>query len=524
MDNSKLVDNELTPQQSDAAAVGLDDKRGLRYLLALVGVHVVVWTLLPLLVLQNSYYDILEELVWGRYWQWGYDKDPFLGSWLTALVTHVSGGALWAVYLLSQLAIAVTFIAVWRLARRFVSPAHALIAVFLLEGVYFYSLTSPEFNDNVLMLPLWALTCLYFYDALKGQKLWSWLFVGFFAGLAMMTKYYTGMLLLAMFIAVVFTPEGRRSFKHGGFYLALLVYALIITPNLLWLYDNHFVAFEYALNRGDVTHQVAQLALTHIINPLRFLGDMLAIMGPALAIFALCFLRKPRNNLSSADKRYLIIMGFGPLLLTTGFSVITGAHLRHMWGTPLFNLLGLFLIAWFAPQLTRKNTRRFIILTCGIFVWWMVYYVWSDTVYPYTRAKYNTQFELYAGKQLAKQVTDAWHKRYDVPLKYVAGDRIEVMNIAHYSADQPQAYFSWSQEHSQWINDANVKKDGAVFIWEINSSADNKLPVTLKQRFPGIEYQGEMNFNYVASPFANKLPAKDKLPAMQVGIAFLPPQ
>ena len=37
----------------------------------------------------------------------------------------------------------------------------ALFSVLLLEAIYFYNFTSPEFNVNVCQLPFWVLTVYY---------------------------------------------------------------------------------------------------------------------------------------------------------------------------------------------------------------------------------------------------------------------------------------------------------------------------------------------------------------------------
>ena len=48
----------------------------------IVGLHVLFWTLMPLLVHRNAPLDVIEGAVWGREWQLGYPKGPPLVPWM----------------------------------------------------------------------------------------------------------------------------------------------------------------------------------------------------------------------------------------------------------------------------------------------------------------------------------------------------------------------------------------------------------------------------------------------------------
>ena len=65
----------------------------------------------------------------------------------------------------------------------------SLVSVLLLEGIYFYNFTTPEFNVNVCQMPFWALSVLYCWKGFKDNKTSDWLLFGFFAGLGILSKY-----------------------------------------------------------------------------------------------------------------------------------------------------------------------------------------------------------------------------------------------------------------------------------------------------------------------------------------------
>ena len=46
-----------------------------------------------------------------------------------------------------------------------------LISVLLLESIYFYNFTTPEFNVNVCQLPFWSLVVYYSWKIFQAKKI-----------------------------------------------------------------------------------------------------------------------------------------------------------------------------------------------------------------------------------------------------------------------------------------------------------------------------------------------------------------
>ncbi len=77
----------------DSARMAPPDGEVLRKrLVLLLTVWAATWSLLPLAVLDNAFIDVLENIVWGGHFQFGYDKNPYLGAWIGALAAGISGG------------------------------------------------------------------------------------------------------------------------------------------------------------------------------------------------------------------------------------------------------------------------------------------------------------------------------------------------------------------------------------------------------------------------------------------------
>ena len=116
--------------------------------------HLFVWTLIPSLTNSNLPLDTIEALAWGSNLDWGFDKHPPMSAVMVEIIYQIFGSNDWAYYLLSQICIILSFFVVYKLSEEFLkNKLLCLISVLLLEGIYFYNFTTPEFNVNVCLIP-----------------------------------------------------------------------------------------------------------------------------------------------------------------------------------------------------------------------------------------------------------------------------------------------------------------------------------------------------------------------------------
>jgi len=492
-----------------------------RYLFIFIFVHLLVWTLGPTWVRGSVTHDTLESIAWGLQWQWGYNKHPFLTAWACALITKLFGTVGWPVYLLAQMAIATTFWAVWRLASKILSTLPALIATLSLEGVLFYNLNSFNLTPDSLQSPLWALLALSFYQAVTSQALRYWLLTGILAALAISTKYQVALLFLPMLGFCLSNPIARQSFKREGIYLGLALMLVMISPHLVWLYQHDFITLTYAFGTPkEYTHQ--QYGLNHLIYPLRYLANNLGnIMGLLILLWPFYRAEKTALNLGPFNWQFLLWLGLGPLGLSILLCVITGSHFPPRWSTPYFFLLGILLMAWLKPNISPRQLKQFILtlIVLGSLIWlgrmgsivlgsYFEKDLRSDTYQP--------------NQQMAEYLTTLWQQRFHRPLAYIAGSHYLVAALSVYSPSQPKPYFDWSYRESPWINEADLEKQGALVVWDVGSNytwdaesaANTQLPKAIRERFPNLEFLGNMQFNRLTKQHA----------PLTIGVALLPPK
>ena len=128
------------------------------------------WTLIPSLTNHNLPLDTIESLAWGSNLDWGFNKHPPMSAFFLEIFYQIFGSQDWAYYLLSQIFVLISFYYVFKFAHEILRNIKlSLISVLLLESIYFYNFTTPEFNVNVCQLPFWSMVVYYSWKINKTE-------------------------------------------------------------------------------------------------------------------------------------------------------------------------------------------------------------------------------------------------------------------------------------------------------------------------------------------------------------------
>ena len=266
-------------------------------------IHLIVWTLVPALTNHNLPLDTIEALAWGSNMDWGFNKHPPLSALAVEIFYQIFGNQDWAYYFLSQLFVISAFFIVWMFSKDFFqNQTYSLISVLLLEGIYFYNFTTPEFNVNVCQLPFWALTVLYCWRGFKDNKTTDWLLFGLFAALGILSKYSFIYLLVAMDVFFGYVLIKKKI--NLKCLISLIPFFLVLLPHLIWLTENDYVTMTYGLHR---TGSGDQNLLDHLFHPVIFLAKQIGILAPFF-LMAFFLVQRIKTKFNFKDEKLLFLL------------------------------------------------------------------------------------------------------------------------------------------------------------------------------------------------------------------------
>ena len=389
--------------------------------------HLAVWTLIPSITNHNLPLDTIEALAWGSNLDWGFNKHPPLSALAVKIFYQIFGSQDWVYYFLSQLFVISAFYFVFKLSKEILNTEkHALLSVLLLEGIFFYNFTTPEFNVNVCMLPFWAMTAYYAYKCLKDNLAKDYVILGIVAAFGFLSKYLFIYLLIGIKVFYIFYIK-KNNFKIN-YIIPGIIFLLILTPHLIWLIDNNYITITYGLKRtGEIKNY-----LDHIILPLTFLVKQIGILIP---FFILLFIltKSLKTNFPFKDQNLLFLLSIAilPIVLIFFTSVIMGAKIRTMWMTPFYLFIGTFFIYLFQNYIDINKLKSFNFIFIFLFLL-------SPILYGYVSISQTNKRTDYKGKEIAKEV-----ERNLIKLKYnnvmsVAGNEWIAGNLCYHLKYRPK--------------------------------------------------------------------------------------
>ena len=389
--------------------------------------HLILWTLIPSFTNNNLPLDTIEALAWGSNLDWGFNKHPPMSAFAIELFYRIFGSQDWAYYLLSQICVVVSFFVIFKFAEDFFkNKEFCLLSVLLLEGIYFYNYTTPEFNVNVCLMPFWVLTIFYLWKGLKENKTVDWLLVGLFAGFGFLSKYLFIYLGLAIDIFLFYMIYKKKiDFKC---IISIVPFFIVILPHLIWLTQNDYITITYGLHR---TGSVDQNFINHITYPLIFLVKQIGILIPFL-LMILFLVSKFKIKFSFKDNKLLFLLAINiiPIILVCATSIIIGAKIRTMWMTPFYLFFGVLLMYIFQNQVNLKKLNNFLFLFLFLFIL-------SPALYAYVSITQTDKRTDYPGKEIAQKIQNEWDKDFNNPINVVLGNEWDAGNLSYHLKSRP---------------------------------------------------------------------------------------
>jgi 4-amino-4-deoxy-L-arabinose transferase-like glycosyltransferase len=413
----------------------------------------------------DQFGDMLENYAWGIRWQLGNPHHPPLFGWITAAWFLVFPRTDVAYHTLGAANIAASLLVMLQIAKRYLDASQLVLSIAVALALPLLGFMSITYNANSAMTPFWALTVLAYLRVLERRRPADAFLLGVFAALAMLAKYYSAVLLLALLVHSIVDRETRPLWQTRLPLIALGAFALVLLPHVVWLVENDFAPFVFAVaEQGDRT--VANIAYREV----EFATAQILYGLPGLAVLGLY--RRPRDGCPLFDLRQfmtlaetqsgraLLAAGLLPVPLTMILGLVLWVPLTSNWSVPFFIFTPILLILLLPKRLADRRPR-----TAPVFA--AIFMAVLLALTPVIRNAIMAQGRNHAALPVAEIAAKAdaiWREQTDKPLKFVGGDAILSHGMAFYSAFQPHAIRGADFEARGWIEPGAVERSGAMVL------------------------------------------------------------
>jgi len=427
---------------------------------ALVG-YVALWTLYGTLAKgsQDIHSDMSEQFALSRELAWGYPKHPPLGMAVVRIWFTIFPTADWAYYLLAMATAGLALWIAWRLSARFLDGEKRVVGLALLTLVPFFNFHALKFNQNTVLMPLWAATTLWFLRSFETRGLRDAALAGLGAAGCMYGKYWSIFLLLGLASAALIDRRRADYFRSAAPWVTVAVGALALAPHVAWLIANDFAPFTYAV----ATHGADSFATTFRAALGYLVGSAAYVAVPLVLAFAMA--RPSRATLAdmawpeSPERRLAAMAFWAPLLLPAVIAPFLGVQLVSIWSISAWTLLPVMLLSLPRLAIARRDAVRVLAIAVALpFVMVVVAPAIAFSIHRAGAAANGTHSSL-----LAAPVEQIWRETTDRPLKLFAGYDDFTDGLVFYLPSHPLAVHALDATLTPAI-EQRIGRDGIVLL------------------------------------------------------------
>jgi len=480
-------------------------------LLVLLAGHLLLWTWVGWSSRSNFDVpgDMVEAYAWAQGWQWGYYKHPPLSAWMAGLWFSVVPESHLGYSLLAAFNSTVGLAGLTVLAGRFMPPRWVLLAVAVASLAPGVTTLAMRFNANAVLLSTWPWAMALFVRLMEHGRTRDAIGCGVACALALLGKYYSGVLVLSLLATALCIPAWRGRLRTAPFLLSVTTAALCLAPHFSWLLVQTQGPLQYAhaatgtQSPGESLMRAVTFALAQCVFPLlAFLALRLALRGPARhRAFAYAVTAPLRARLEAP---WLLAML--PVLATMAATVATGARTASVWGLAIAAGLAMLAVYRAREAGATLDLRR---LWTVLGVVWMAVALLSPLWWT-ARAVLHTPAVADPREELAHAVARQWQLAHGSPLPAVSGTRALAASVAFYADAHPRYFSLWNMTvETPWVDSGDVIDSGGVIVCEPADQACHALAeawtadrreITVAKQARGFRFEPQRYVVYTVPP------------------------
>jgi 4-amino-4-deoxy-L-arabinose transferase-like glycosyltransferase len=475
-----------------------------------------LWLLVPALFYSAPPGELADVLAVGRELSFGSERGPPLAFWLAEFALRLTGGHMIGVYLLSQICIVATYWAVYQLGRATLGDRHAVLAVLLMVGISVFTIGSPDFGPDILMMPLWAFAILHLWRATGENRQLYWLALAFDFWLLLLTSHLALLLFAVVVAFVLIHPLARKAASNPATGMAAITVACMMLPSIILIRDYGFglTPSLSRLRNVEAIDQniVAWLGLLALVAVAHAGAGILVVLASNLSrtkmIEAAAVVGRPVEPYA---RSFIMTFALAPLIVVTAFAVISGKS--ELSGIPpLLVLSGLAIVAAAGETIMLHHQRILSIAWISLLLVPPALAVAGVLLLP---SVFAVDLRIaQPADDIATFFTDNFERRTQRKLEVVAGDPRLAALVSAASESRPRVFYIPQTGKPQLATRQDALEKGAVVLWPATDSVGTPPP-EIKAQFPEIVPE-------VPRAFDRALPGR--APVLRVGWGVVRPQ
>ena len=435
-----------------------DPKRRRRVALVLVCAYAVAWTLYGVIAKssQDINADMAEQVIWARELALGYPKHPPFLTYVVKLWFLIFPLADWAFTLLAVVTLSAGIYLAFELCGIWLDGEKRAAAPFLLAVIPFYNFLGLKFDQNLALVPLWALT------------MWA-VTTGLAAAAAMLTKYWSGFLLAALAITALLDRRRHAYLRSDAPWLTGFVLLFALQPHLAWLVHKNFPPLTYV-----TLHRMANSGLDFANSLFEFVGGTIGYASVALGLVVILIqpsIKAVRDSwfASEPTRRAATLLFWTPLALPIIVAFVLRIDLISIWNSPSLSLLPVMMLASPLVVVSRIALVRLAAIVTAITLTAVV----ISPLVALTMLKTGIENDPAYTRLAAAAIEREWRQTTHSPLRLIAGPFALVDSAAFYITDKPSTfadfgsnYTAFAKSMSPWVNNTRIAREGMAIICE----------------------------------------------------------
>ncbi|MFQ5470924.1 MAG: glycosyltransferase family 39 protein [Gammaproteobacteria bacterium] len=319
------------------------------YFVASLFAYIAIHFCLRLVLSDTLELDEAAQLVIAQSFEWGYDTQPPLFTWLQLAVFKLFGISIFSLALLKFLLLAATYYFVYQCALFLIHDHRlALLSAFtllLLPSIAWESLR--DLTHSVLVTSMSAMTFYCVFRLIERGQTRYYVFLGLAVALGVLSKYSFAIVVMGLMFAALSSKTTRRLMADKRIVITVVISLAVLFPHVIWVKEH------WQMIAGFVSDQ-AKLGFTenYLDSTVNGMGDLIVNVTAFLtpfwlvsilifyqAIFARGAEKAQKSMMYILLKRYFI----GILIILIAMIVIAGStRFQERWFQPILIMLPVY--------------------------------------------------------------------------------------------------------------------------------------------------------------------------------------